>query len=178
MSIASEISRLQTAKGNLRTAIESKGVTVPGTMALDGYAELVSSIKTGTEILKGTFTAINQGDNRFTINFGKTFSSYIFYVEMTAASLALLEASGQTGAKMYACIGRYPKHDIEEPPSNGNAYISYRIKPSDKTLSIAGTENNTIDGSSISFQCQGYNGGANILYTNHDYEYMIIPIEE
>lgn len=47
MSIASEISRLQTAKADLRTAIEGKGVTVPAAMPISGYHELVDAIQTG-----------------------------------------------------------------------------------------------------------------------------------
>lgn len=55
MSIASEISRLQTAKANLKTAIEGKGVTVPSATTLDGYAELVDSISGGSSQI-GDFT--------------------------------------------------------------------------------------------------------------------------
>lgn len=47
MSIASEISRLQTAKADLKIAIEGKGVTVPSSTKLDGYADLVDSIEAG-----------------------------------------------------------------------------------------------------------------------------------
>lgn len=47
MSIASEISRLQTAKAGLKTAIEGKGVTVPSATTLDGYPTLVSAIPSG-----------------------------------------------------------------------------------------------------------------------------------
>lgn len=47
MSIASEITRLQNAKTALKTAIEGKGVTVPSSTKLDGYADLVDSIETG-----------------------------------------------------------------------------------------------------------------------------------
>lgn len=47
MSIASEISRLQTAKADLKTAIEGKGVTVPAATTLDGYADLVDEIEQG-----------------------------------------------------------------------------------------------------------------------------------
>ena len=47
MSIASEISRIQTAKADLKTAIENKGVTVPSSTKLDGYADLVDSIEQG-----------------------------------------------------------------------------------------------------------------------------------
>lgn len=48
MSIASEITRLQGAKADLKTAIEAKGVTVPSATKLDGYAALVGNISTGT----------------------------------------------------------------------------------------------------------------------------------
>lgn len=47
MSIATEITRLQTAKADLKTAIEGKGVTVPTATLIDGYADLVDAIQTG-----------------------------------------------------------------------------------------------------------------------------------
>ena len=48
MSISNEITRLQTAKTNLKSAIENKGVTVPSATKLDGYASLVDDIETIT----------------------------------------------------------------------------------------------------------------------------------
>lgn len=47
MSIASEITRLQTAKSDLATSIAAKGVTVPAATTLDGYAALVDQIQQG-----------------------------------------------------------------------------------------------------------------------------------
>lgn len=47
MSITTEITRLQTAKSDLKTAIEAKGVTVPSATTIDGYATLVGQIQTG-----------------------------------------------------------------------------------------------------------------------------------
>lgn len=47
MSIATEITRLQTAKSDLKTSIENKGVTVPASTKLDGYASLVDQISGG-----------------------------------------------------------------------------------------------------------------------------------
>ena len=41
MSIANEIQRLQTAKANIKAAIESKGVTVPSATTIDGYAQII-----------------------------------------------------------------------------------------------------------------------------------------
>ena len=47
MAISDEITRLQQAKADLKTAIENKGVTVPSSTKLDGYADLVDSIEAG-----------------------------------------------------------------------------------------------------------------------------------
>ena len=46
MSIATEISRLQSAKAAIKTAIENKGVTV-GTVKIDEYASKIDLITTG-----------------------------------------------------------------------------------------------------------------------------------
>lgn len=56
MSIASEITRLQTAKSDLKTSIENKGVTVPSATTLDGYSALVDLISIGREYETGTYT--------------------------------------------------------------------------------------------------------------------------
>lgn len=47
MSVKSEIERLGTAKSTLKTAIEGKGVVVPESTSLDGYAALVDQIVQG-----------------------------------------------------------------------------------------------------------------------------------
>lgn len=47
MSIASEITRLQGAKADLKTSIEAKGVTVPSATLISGYAALVDQISGG-----------------------------------------------------------------------------------------------------------------------------------
>lgn len=42
MSIASEISRLNTAKSDIKTAIQNKGVSVPSSTKIDGYPSLIN----------------------------------------------------------------------------------------------------------------------------------------
>lgn len=49
MSISSEITRLQNAKADLKTALENKGVTVPSSATLDDYADLVDSIEAASQ---------------------------------------------------------------------------------------------------------------------------------
>ncbi len=47
MSIANEITRLQTAKSNIKTALENKGVAVDSAATLDSYATYVNDIPSG-----------------------------------------------------------------------------------------------------------------------------------
>lgn len=53
MTITQEINRLQNAKSDLKTSIESKGVNVPGADTLDNYASLVNEIETGPRVTQG-----------------------------------------------------------------------------------------------------------------------------
>ena len=47
MSVQSEITRLETAKSDIATAIANKGVTVPSGTKLDGMAALIGNIESG-----------------------------------------------------------------------------------------------------------------------------------
>ena len=47
MAISDEITRLQQAKADIKTAIEGKGVTVSSSATLDDYADLIDNISTG-----------------------------------------------------------------------------------------------------------------------------------
>lgn len=47
MSITSEITRLQNAKADIKTAIEAKGVEIPNTVKLDEYDTYIEEIPTG-----------------------------------------------------------------------------------------------------------------------------------
>lgn len=46
MSVQSEITRLSNSKSAIKSAIESKGVSVSGTDTLDSYADKISQIVT------------------------------------------------------------------------------------------------------------------------------------
>lgn len=54
MSIASEISRLQTAKADLKSAIQAKGVSVPSSATLDTYDDYVAQISGGGGMVRYT----------------------------------------------------------------------------------------------------------------------------
>lgn len=60
MSIASDVTRIESAKAAIKAAIEGKGVTVPDATLLDGMASLIESIEAGGgggfQVALGTFT--------------------------------------------------------------------------------------------------------------------------
>ena len=58
MSVASEITRLQEAKSDIKSAIEAKGVTVSSSTKLDGYATLIGTIQTGPSVTQDSTTKV------------------------------------------------------------------------------------------------------------------------
>lgn len=70
MSVQSQINRLQNAKTALKTAIEGKGVTVPSSTKLDGYADLVDSIEAGGSetVVLDVESLIKTGGETYEIN--------------------------------------------------------------------------------------------------------------
>ena len=56
MDIATEITRLQVAKSDLKTAIESKGIVVPAATTIDGYPALVSAIPKKYEYVRRLYS--------------------------------------------------------------------------------------------------------------------------
>ena len=48
MTIASQIERIETAKQNIKSAIQAKGVTVPSNALISDYANYISQISTGS----------------------------------------------------------------------------------------------------------------------------------
>ena len=93
MSIATEITRLQTAKADIKTAIEAKGVTVPSSATVDTYDDYVSQISSGggstadTAALKGV---IDRSLTEIDIPSGITsIGDYAFYhcYDLTAVTI-------------------------------------------------------------------------------------------
>ena len=85
MSIATEITRLQTAKADIKTAIEAKGVTVPSSATLDTYDTYVSQISGGggsetllKSIIQKTATTLSAADITTAYGTGDTIPDMAF----------------------------------------------------------------------------------------------------
>lgn len=100
MSISSEITRLQTAKADLKSVLENKGVTVPSQATLDDYADLVDAIETGGEGWTWD-TLANQNTPAGAVSFetATAISAQAFYNRKGITSVDL---TGITSIGMYA----------------------------------------------------------------------------
>ena len=101
MSIATEISRLQTAKANIKTAIENKGVTVPSNALLDTYNTYIAQISgggsTGLEYETGTYIPA-EDIARPLISFTKTHTVPPAFLSITDVTTTEIQPSD-------SCIG-------------------------------------------------------------------------
>lgn len=104
MSIATEITRLQGAKADLKTAIEGKGVTVSSSAKLDAYPALVDAISGGggsdlyVKIIEGTNEVTTIVDNTLTKIKGRGISNVTSLVsaefnEVTSVGDRIFESS-------------------------------------------------------------------------------------
>lgn len=66
MSVQAEITRLEAAKAAIKTAVESKGVTVPDSIKLDGMAALIDSISSGAVQPSKSLTITSNGTTTIT----------------------------------------------------------------------------------------------------------------
>lgn len=86
MSIATQIHRLQTAKADIKTAIENKGVTIPSNATIDAYPTYVSQITSGDDGYKEVFKKLIQRQSYMTLDIpeGVTIiGDFAFYTAVT-----------------------------------------------------------------------------------------------
>lgn len=78
MSVASEITRLQNAKADIKTAIEAKGVTIPSNATLDEFDSYIEDIPSGggtPETLEELNSIINSYFQKY-VDLSKDYETY------------------------------------------------------------------------------------------------------
>ena len=136
---------------------------------------LMMSMAGGADYVKGAFTVPDDANN-YVINFGKTFSNYLFLIEANEDSKEAILDSGATTNLLYEVLGIFPTPQISAYSSGTNA-VSYRINPSTQGTS-AGDPNITTTTSSVQLACSDLIGGSvNGLYRGLAYNYYIVEIK-
>ena len=122
MSIATEITRLQTAKANIKTAMESKGVVVPSATTLDGYPSIINTIQTFDPYNGHAYVEIG-GLKWATMNIGASsptdYGQYFQWGDTTGYFSGSVGTSGTTFAKPFSWADYKYGNGTSEPGVTG-----------------------------------------------------------
>lgn len=103
MSVQSEITRLATAKADIKTAIESKGVAVPDATMLDGMASLIDTIETGGDTTVEDALVTRTISGKYTNSRVTEVGSGVFYLSSGLASVDFPLATSIDTYAFYSC---------------------------------------------------------------------------
>ena len=133
MGVQTEITRIESAKTAIATAIEGKGVTVPDGTLLDGMAALIESIETGGgNFATGTFTTTDDITSNVVINHNLGVKPKFIIVLCTAST-----TYNQSRPKWLSFYYLYQYnstsygHKYQKPDSSAAGYISSSISGSE-----------------------------------------------
>ena len=100
-----------------------------------GLASAVEAIqRTGKDFVSGTFTVPNDAET-YRINFGKSFSRYLFIIEMTDDSKTTLINSGSSNSLTFLYFGIYPAPAFQKQGTPLDApYGHFRYRASSPSL--------------------------------------------
>ena len=129
----------------------------------------------GAEYLKGTITIPNDGSS-YTFNYGKSFGSYMIFLEMTDDSKTAVLNSGSTYARSYSYIGIYPRRSINNTPCE--SLLAQRYNPSSSTSSYGALTGNQLGTSSLTLPAANITAsGWDALVKGLTYNYVIVSLD-
>ena len=132
----------------------------------------------GADFVKGTFTVPSDASS-FTLNFGKTFSKYLFFIEMTESSKEdMLVDTSLSGRRAYSFVGEYPKTVVND--KTNNIVFVYTYVPSTESVSSTTTVATTFvqTESSITNACYPISSNVQTTFVRDaSYNYFVVEIQ-
>ena len=149
MSIQSEITRLETAKNDIASAIGAKGVTVPSGTKLDGMASLIEDIEAGGgggdnifKVETGALTcSLHGGIGTYVTLSGLSFVPKQVMVYESTASLLISSGSYGTNAQrnlLYIQSGLFDYCRYTQKFTSSSLYLEEDISGKYFSLSVTG----------------------------------------
>lgn len=126
--------------------------------------------------IKGQFTAVKDENNKFTLNFGKTFSRYLVFIEATASAKSSIASYTGGGRKTYSMLAVYPGLNFSNNLDDYKASFSYA--PSTEAFNREFSNANiTLDSSKAVFNCRALSFNLPVaLYDGLTYDYFIVEV--
>lgn len=151
MSIATEISRLQTAKSDLKTSIENKGVTVPSATTLDGYAALVDQISgggIGEVTFSGSLSITNNTNIWQYLGIDSVYTGDSFCIivlqNVYVRNTAMAYMSEYCVFFNENCIDQPPQSPVADANEDYKYYLVPLVTPSNSTAYIRTVKNDSL----------------------------------
>ena len=137
---------------------------------------VMGQMASGARFVKGSFT-VETGITSKTIDFGKTFSKYLFLVEMTDESKTMLMNSGVNAVRAFSFVGIYPHRQINNHEYVTDAVYS-RYNPSTDAVSGGTMQIATLTGSSMTMSVSVVSSSTTTLFVGYSYNYYIVEIKD
>ena len=168
MSVQSEITRIESAKTAIATAIEGKGVTVPEGTLLDGMAALIESIEAGINATGGTIT-VSSDVNDYVLTHGLGEVPKFFVIGM-------MEDFSKLTGKTYILIGAFGFSDVRSQYRISASSNSHSSSGVFKGVAITTTSNSkqSIIGANEETITVAYSGGSYKLIAGATYYWVAV----
>lgn len=136
---------------------------------------VMAQMAAGAQFVKGSFTVPNDA-SKYTINFGKSFSKYILFIEADSTSKQTILDSGINASRAYAVLAIYPTMTIGE--TSAHKYVYNRIHTINKTVTLDGNNNGDKSVNSVELPVAALTGSStNGLFRGLTYGYYIVEIK-
>lgn len=136
------------------------------------------AVSNGAEYIKGTFTVPDNAEN-FTLNYGKSFSKYLLYIEMTDASKTALNSSAESGSTAIMFLAVYPPIEFKQNINDNTRAIKVTIyNPSTDTIGTTTLGASLYSVSSFTDAVRLINSaGQTRLIRGYSYDYVIVSLD-
>ena len=138
----------------------------------------MAQMASGANYVSGTFTVPDDETSTYTLNFGKTFSKYLFFIELTDASKTIVINSGASNYRPFCLVGSYPQPQINNVVVYGG--IAWTYTPSSHSYSNGRftTSSKNFTETSMKFATDDVTGTAtSALLKGCTYNYYIVEIK-
>lgn len=138
---------------------------------------MMQMVTRGAEFVTGSFTVPADYTGTFTLDYGKTFESYLLLIELTDTSKTALSSSGSSNASTFCYLGLYPAREVNNSIYSTSIFV-LTYKPSTESFSNSSAGVSLLTGSSFSATVKDVSESASMrLLKGYSYNYTIISLD-